>query len=105
MIDSAVLRRGRFDHAIEVDYASESEVLSLLEYLLLSLPGEEDLDPRPLAASLANRPLSDVAFVVREGARLAARAGKRCLDQASLRAAMELTPARQPENQQRIGFV
>jgi len=105
MIDPAVLRRGRFDHVIEVDYASESEVLSLLENLLSSLPGEEDLDPRPLAASLANRPLSDVAFVVREGARLAARAGKRCLDQESLRAAMESTPAREPENERRIGFV
>ena len=76
MIDPAILRRGRFDHVINVDFASEGEVLSLLEKLLTTLPKEDDVDPNPLAKELDGRPLSDVPFVIREGARLAARGGK-----------------------------
>ena len=75
MIDSAILRRGRFDHVIKVDFASEAEVLSLLEKLLSTLSKDDSIDPPPFAEELAGRPLSDVSYVVRERARLAARAG------------------------------
>lgn len=107
MIDPAIMRRGRFDHVIKVDYASEDEVTSLLEKLLSELPKETGVDPTPLARELAGRPLSDVAFVVREGARLAARAGKSKLDQMSLQAALGDAPARAREGgaQRRIGFI
>jgi SpoVK/Ycf46/Vps4 family AAA+-type ATPase len=107
MIDPAILRRGRFDHVIKVDFASEVEVLSLLEKLLSTLPKDDSVDPRPFAREMAGRPLSDVTFVVREGARLAARAGRDRLNQASLLAAMAATPARAREggSQRRIGFV
>ncbi|MES2242553.1 MAG: ATP-binding protein [Pseudomonadota bacterium] len=107
MIDPAILRRGRFDHVIKVGFASELEVSALLEKLLLTLPRSDDVDPKPFARELAGRPLSDVAFVVREGARLAARSGKDKLDQESLFAAMESAPARQREGDQhrRIGFI
>lgn len=106
MIDPAILRRGRFDHVINVDYASEEEVFSLLEKLLSTLPKQDGVDPKPIAHELAGRPLSDVAFVVREGARLAARSGKDMLDQASLLSALEAAPAREREGgkQRRIGF-
>tara|TARA_R110001592_G_scaffold143304_1_gene365987 strand:- start:20647 stop:22089 length:1443 start_codon:yes stop_codon:yes gene_type:complete len=107
MIDPAILRRGRFDHVVNVDYASEVEVLSLLEKLLSTLPREDDVDPTPFAQELAGRPLSDVAFVVREGARLAARSGKDKLDQESLLTAMRAAPAREREGAKRhpIGFI
>ncbi|MGV0958240.1 MAG: ATP-binding protein [Limnohabitans sp.] len=107
MIDPAIMRRGRFDHVIKVDFASEAEVLSLLEKLLSSLPKDDSIDPQPFAQELAGRPLSDVSYVVREGARLAARAGKDRLDQESLRAAMASTPAREREGSvhRKIGFV
>lgn len=107
MIDPAILRRGRFDHVIKVDFASETEILSLLEKLLSALPKSGDVDPEPFAHDLAGRPLSDVAFVVREGARLAARSGKSALDQESLSAALESAPAREREGgqQRRIGFI
>ena len=107
MIDPAILRRGRFDHVIMVDFASEAEVLSLLEKLLSTLPKDESIDARPLAVELAGRPLSDVSYVVREGARLAARAGKDRLDRESLSTAMDSTPAREREGsvQRKIGFV
>ena len=107
MIDPAILRRGRFDHVINVDFASEGEILSLLEKLLSTLPKEDDVDPKPLAKALAGRPLSDVTFVIREGARLAARASKDKLDQGSLLEAMDAAPAREREggSQRRIGFI
>lgn len=105
MIDPAILRRGRFDHVIKVDYASEAEVLALLEKLLGALPKEVDVDPKPFARELAGRPLSDVAFVVREGARLAARSRKDRLDQASLLAAMQAVPEREGGAQRRVGFI
>lgn len=108
MIDPAIQRRGRFDHVIKVDFASEVEVQSLLSKLLSSLPKELDVDSKPLAKELAGRPLSDVSFVVREGARLAARSGKEKLDQASLLSALHASPAREREggdSKRRIGFV
>jgi len=108
MIDPAIQRRGRFDHVIKVDFASEVEVQTLLDKLLSSLPKEQDVDSKPLAKELAGRPLSDVSFVVREGARQAARSGKDHLDQASLLAALKSTPARAREGgetKRRIGFI
>lgn len=107
IIDPAILRRGRFDHVIKVDYANETEVLSLLKKLLSSLPNNENIDAVFLAKELAGRPLSDVAFVVREGARLAARSEKDRLDQDSLLAALRSAPARdrEGETQHRIGFI
>jgi cell division protease FtsH len=108
MIDPAILRRGRFDHLVEVGYASEEEVRSLLDTLLSSLPKADQVDAVPLARQLAGRPLSDVAFVVREAARLAARGGKDLLDQESLAAALSAAPARARDGEQqqrRIGFI
>jgi len=106
MIDPAILRRGRFDHVIKVDFASEAEILSLLDTLLATLPKKSDVDARPLAKALAGRPLSDVTFVVREGARLAARSGRDQLDQDSLLAALHSAPSREREGgeKRRIGF-
>jgi len=106
MIDSAIQRRGRFDHVVKVDMASEQEVLSLIEHLLEELPVKDDVEPKILAKELQGRPLSDVAFVVREGARLAARSGVSKLNQASLLKALESTPARNVEDQpkRKIGF-
>lgn len=107
MIDTAILRRGRFDHVVKVDMASEEEVLSLLQKLVGELPQEPGIELAPLGKSLKGRPLSDVAFVVREGARLAARSGKDKLDQKSLLQALGTSPARDGEDagSRRIGFV
>lgn len=106
MIDAAIMRRGRFDHVIKVDYASAQEVLALLGKLLEKLPQDGTVDPAPLAEELAGRPLSDVAFMVREGARLAAKSGADKLGQAHLLAAMDEAPSRTGEEPaRRIGFV
>jgi cell division protease FtsH len=106
MIDSAIMRRGRFDHIIEVPPATEIEVKALLDKLLLKLPTEGPIDTSPLAKKLAGRPLSDVAFVVREGARLCARSGASKIKLSFLVEALGSTPARDGSEETRsIGFL
>ena len=107
MIDPAILRRGRFDHVIEVPPASEHEILGLVTTLLSKVPTADDVDPSELAKALSGRPLSDVAYVVREGARLAARSGQNRISQGHLSTALKATPSRTGEGDQerRIGFI
>lgn len=107
IIDPAILRRGRFDHIIKVDYASESEIEALLENILSDLPKDDGLDLSALAFAMAYRPLSDVSYVVREGARLAVRAGQAKISLANLQAALEAATVHndRDEVQQRIGFI
>lgn len=93
-IDPAILRRGRFDHVIEVGMPSAEEVRALMTQLLSAVAVDVDCDATPLVAELAGRALSDAAFVVREGARLAARSGRSSIDQASLVAALRSLPPR-----------
>lgn len=98
MIDPAILRRGRFDHVIEVGMPGEAEIRSLLVSVLSRIPGGSAVDVDTLALKLVGRPLSDAAFVVREGARLAAREGRDTIDLRSLAAALESAPARSQED-------
>lgn len=107
MIDPAILRRGRFDHVVKVDMASEAEVCALLEKLVSELPCEDDINVKELASKLINRPLSDVAFAVREGARLAARGGLNKISQKNLLAAVGETPSRNlnEDSPRKIGFL
>jgi len=105
-IDQAILRRGRFDHVIKVDMASEQEILALLTKLINDLPHDTDIQVAPIAKHLCGRPLSDVAFIVREGARLAARSGKEKIDQGSLMNALQTSPSRDEEaSSNKIGFI
>jgi len=107
LVDSAILRRGRFDHIIEVGFASKEEIAALLRKLLETLPVESDVDVESLASKLAGRPLSDVTFVIREAARLAGRARVSAINQLLLLAALHSSPSRetQSEEQRRIGFM
>ena len=90
MIDPAVLRRGRFDHKILVDYASEEEILLMLEESFKKISVCNDLDIISFAKKLSNRPMSDVAFFIKEGARIAAKNRKDKLDNASLNEALKM---------------
>lgn len=105
MIDPAILRRGRFDHIIEVGIPSREEVASLLDSLLNKLSKAEDLNLDKILDALTGKALSDSAFVIHEGARLAAKAGKTQLDQESIDAALNSLPKNQEKKSRRIGFV
>ena len=97
MIDSAIRRRGRFDHVVEVGMPSATEVSDLIDSLLAKVPIEGEIDTGDIVKSLTGIALSDTAFVVREAARLAARAGKSALDDESLRQALAGLPAPEPK--------
>jgi len=103
MIDSAVLRRGRFDKIIEVSEPCHDDLLETIRYLLSTMPIEKDLDLHQVVKPLQGRPLSDSAFVVREAARLAARAKKNVLDTDSLVQALQCLPP-SISRKQPIGF-
>ena len=103
-IDKAVLRKGRFDHILEVGMPSGEEVQDVLRSILKNLPAAEDLRLEKIAGQLAGRPLSDAAFVVTEAGRICVRDRKPAIDEESLRKAMEkLTP--RDKARRRIGFV
>ena len=87
-IDPAVLRRGRFDHVIEVSMAGREEIADLLQHLLHDKPHDDDLDLASAQSVLAGRPMSDATFLMREAARLAARANKRTIDAESFAQAL-----------------
>ena len=102
-LDKAVLRKGRFDHILEVGMPDTEEVLSVLEGLLEDLPTAPGLALRPVAGRLSGRPLSDVAFVVKEAGRICVHDGKKRIDQETLEeACRQLQPAAKKKN--RIGF-
>jgi hypothetical protein len=103
MIDPAILRRGRFDHIIEVGMPSREEVASLVDSLLSKLP-KADLNMDKIFDALTGRALSDSAFVIREAARLAAKAGKTKIDQESIEAALNSLPKDKEKTNKRIGF-
>lgn len=105
MIDPAILRRGRFDHVIEVGWPSREEVEALVDSLLSTLPKAMDLKMESVVDVLTGRALSDSAFMVREAARLAARSGKVLIDQESLDAAAASLPGERETHKTRIGFI
>jgi cell division protease FtsH len=106
LIDPALLRRGRFDHIVEVGPPSIEEVTAVLEDLLTPLPHEPGLPVSALAQQLEGSALSDVAFVVREGARLSAKAGLAKISSQQLVAALEGTRSRGRSVAKRgIGFL
>lgn len=105
LIDPAILRRGRFDHVVEVGMPSKVEVASLIDSLLSKLPKSEDLNISKLLDTLTGQALSDTAFVVREAARLAAKSGKTQIDQESLNNALRSLPDNKEKKGGQIGFV
>lgn len=105
MIDSAILRRGRFDHIFEVKMATANEVKDLLAYLLSEIECDSEINLAEASEQLAGRPMSDISFVVREAARISAKAGRDSISQHALLTALASTPARGKKNDQNpIGF-
>lgn len=101
-IDPAILRRGRFDHIVEVKMASAPEIEALLLSKFSDLPIDNSVDASKISSALEGHPLSDVAFVLREAGRFAV---KRDLDRISedcFNAAIQQLPKKKERN--KIGF-
>ncbi|WP_417535142.1 ATP-binding protein [Methylophaga sp.] len=105
VIDPAILRRGRFDHLIEVEMPSRIEVEKLLLSELEKLPTTSDISIEKQLKLLTGKALSDTAFVLREAARLAAKSGQSQLNQECLDSALHSLPSEKKEKGRGIGFV
>jgi adenylate kinase family enzyme len=105
MIDTAILRRGRFDHVIAIDMPTEEEITSLLKKLLQERPSERNIDLSAAIGTLTGRPLSDLAFLVKEAARKAAKLQKNKIDSDSFNNALNLLRTQRGEDKKtKIGF-
>lgn len=87
-LDPAVLRTGRFDHSVFVNYPTKEEVELALQGMLKDRP-HDSLDLLETSCTLAGRPMSDAAWVVNEAARLTARAKQDRINQAFLHRALK----------------
>lgn len=103
LLDPAMLRRGRFDHVIEVGMPTREEVQELVDSLLARVPVRPDLDRQFLVAALTGRPLSDAAYVVREAGRHAAKAADAEIGADHLSAALEQL-LKEGAFQHKVGF-
>src|SRR5262249_17422473 len=61
-LDPAMRRKGRFDHAMQVGYPTASEVRSALDAMIAERPHGQFSRLDEVAASLAGRPMSDIAW-------------------------------------------
>jgi len=80
-IDPAILRTGRFDYKIEVHMPNTDDIKAMITSALGKLPVEDNINFDSIVAFLVNKPRSDVAFVVKEAARLTAYKGKTKISQ------------------------
>ena len=101
-IDPAILRRGRFDHIIEVKMASKEEILSLLKVKLNELPIADDVVVENIAEKLDSHPMSDVTFVLREAGRMAVKSHIEYINQMCFDKALDMLPNK--EEKRKIGF-
>lgn len=101
-IDPAILRRGRFDHIIEVKMANKEEILALLKVRFRELPIADDVVVENIAEKLDSHPMSDITFVLREAGRMAVKNHIEYINQMCFDKALDMLPKK--EEKRRIGF-
>lgn len=87
-MDEAIVRRGRFDHVIEVGLPKKEEILSALKGMIEGRPVTKGVLPEEFADSFIGYPMSDIAWTMNEAARLAVRFGKNKIDKQSFKEAI-----------------
>lgn len=101
-IDPAILRRGRFDHIVEVKMANKEEIAALLNAKFKELPVADDIAVDDIAQQLESHPMSDVTFVLREAGRIAVKTGIEFIDKECFEKALGMLPKK--EEKRKIGF-
>ena len=106
-IDSAILRRGRFDHIIEVGMATKDEIAAYLSVKFKGLPVAKEVAAENIASKLDGHPFSDIAFVLREAGRIAVKENKESIDQFCIDEVLGMLSNRDSNRDKRrkIGFV
>lgn len=101
-IDPAILRRGRFDHIIEVKMPNKEEIAALLNAKFKELPVDRDVVADEIAQQLDSHPMSDITFVLREAGRIAVKTGIAFINKACFEEALSMLPKK--EEKRKIGF-
>lgn len=104
-IDPAMLRTGRFDHKIEVKMPDEKDIETMLHTALEKLPVEDNLQLGEIISVLVGKPRSDVAFIIKEAARLTAFKGKKKISQEELNEALKHRALSYKNDKRSIGFI
>ena len=102
-IDPAILRRGRFDHIVEVKMANAEEIAALLKNKFAEIPVDETVNIVDIARKLDCHPLSDVTFILREAGRFAVKNNLDVISEVCFSYALNLLP--QAKERSKIGFV
>lgn len=102
-IDPAILRRGRFDHIIEVKMANKDEIEALLISKFSEIPVEQTVNVNVIAVKLEGHPMSDVTFVLREAGRLAVKRGLEMINDECFETALAQLPKKKERTP--IGFI
>ena len=101
-IDPAILRKGRFDHHIEVGLPSKDEIENLLKFLTKNISIEKGFDASELSKKLEGKTLAVVNFIIKEAALIS---GKNGLDEISLQSLDEsINSLPKKQERRRIGF-
>lgn len=103
-LDEAIIRRGRFDYKIEISLADKEDIMDVLRNSLRSLPIENDIDYDWLSQKLAERPLSDVSFVIREAGRISIKENRKKISMDAFTAAIRKLEESDREKNNPIGF-
>ena len=101
-IDPAILRRGRFDHHLEVGLPSEEEIIALLSSITQNISLANDIVLSDIAKRLSGKTLADVAFVIKEAGLISGKNGDSEITLKSINAAIDSLPKEQTKR--RIGF-
>lgn len=102
VIEPAILRRGRFDHIVEVKMANKEEIAAMLNSKFDKLPVAEDIDIENISSKLDSHPMSDVTFVLREAGMVAVKAGAELIYNDCFEKALSMLPKK--EEKRKIGF-
>lgn len=101
-IDPAILRRGRFDHHLEVGLPSEEEIAALLSSIMQNISLANDIVLSDIAKRLSGKTFADVAFVIKEAGLISGKNGDSEITLKSINAAIDSLPKEQTKR--RIGF-
>ncbi len=101
-IDPAILRRGRFDHHIEVGLPSAEEISALLTNITKGIALSPDINLEQLAHDLSGKTLADVAFVIKEAGLISGKNGDDVITADAVKNAVLALPKQQ--ERRRIGF-
>lgn len=101
-IDPAILRRGRFDHHLEVGLPSVEEITALLINITKNIVLASNVNLSELADKLKGKTLADVAFVVKEAGLISGKNGENEITLNAINSAIDALPKEQ--TRRKIGF-